>query len=75
MGQDTADELNGRFTALQAAAEDIRSMMQVQNVYMSEITDISIESNEHLAAISANTRAIAAISKTIERIEMKVKTL
>lgn len=66
MSQDTAEELNGRFTALQISNENIsqqvtsifiqmQAMAQVQvnsNVYLSEIRNLMISSNSFLEDIA-----------------------
>ena len=69
MSQETADELNGRFTALQIAGEDVRAnMLQVvahlgglsavsaeNNALLSQVRDVVITSNSFLENIDANT--------------------
>lgn len=45
MGQDTADELNGRFTALQIAGENISSNMIATVAYMETIVATGISTN------------------------------
>lgn len=45
MGQDTADELNGRFTALQIAGENISSNMIATVAHMETIVTTGISTN------------------------------
>ncbi len=55
MSQDTGDELNGRFTALQAAGENIKE----QNIVQTELfSDLSTKVSS-LISIGANTQTIA----------------
>lgn len=45
MGQETADELNGRFTALQIAGESISASMITAVVHMETIISTGISTN------------------------------
>lgn len=45
MGQDTADELNGRFTALQIAGESIAQNMTTNIAQMETIVNLGISTN------------------------------
>lgn len=51
MSQDSADELNGRFTALQLAGEDIRRQAVAAVTYMAEIASASTSDSSTLSEI------------------------
>lgn len=89
MGQDTADELNGRFTALQIAAYDIKDLAIARNEMLARleqsqgvmktsvdgITDALALSNIHLADISKYTKHLIAIEEVLGDIKNNTKKL
>lgn len=82
MSQDSADELNGRFTSLQVTTQDIRAQLaaalsQMQeasilssnsNTYLREIRDIQIINSNYLADIARDTRNLSPMRDDIARI-------
>lgn len=89
MSQDTADELNGRFTSLQLNTEIIKtSVAEVSlnvgvmrsNVgeIMSGVNDLrtmSMQAIGHLESIVKNTKPIAEISENIVKIERNTRNI
>ena len=84
MRQDTADELNGRFTAIQVGVFDIRDMVsqileQKQGGGVVTIVDAIqtaiATSNIHLSAISKNTKDVLAFGEILEEIRDNIKNL
>lgn len=51
MSQDTADELNGRFTALQLSGEEIKEQVIAGITFLNSILSVSTESNSILSSI------------------------
>lgn len=51
MSQDTANELNGRFTALQITGEEVRKEINLLNITTDEIKRLSMEQMDRLAGI------------------------
>lgn len=62
MSQDTGEELNGRFTALQMAGEEIK----VQNVSQSESLNILTVKADAILSVNTETRNIADEIRTIQ---------
>lgn len=62
MGQDTGEELNGRFTALQMAGEEIK----VQNVSQSESLNVLTVKADAILSVNTETRNIADEIRTIQ---------
>lgn len=62
MDQDTGEELNGRFTALQMAGEEIK----VQNVSQSESLNILTVKADAILSVNTETRNIADEIRTIQ---------
>lgn len=62
MDQDTGEELNGRFTALQMAGEEIK----VQNVSQSESLNILTVKADAILSVNTDTRNIADEIRTIQ---------
>ena len=74
MGQDTAEELNGRFTALQIAGEEMNAnigvitailnsldtLSRVDSVTFSELRDLAVTRNSYLEDIARYTKRIPA---------------
>lgn len=74
MSQDSADELNGRFTALQMSAEEIKAQINIGNVNLDEIRantaefkDIMTGCYNELIDINANTGAIVRPIQQMQR--------
>ena len=74
MSQDSADELNGRFTALQISAEEIKSQISIGNVNLEIVKNTALETKDiiqscynELAEINANTGAIVKPIQTMQR--------
>lgn len=74
MSQDSADELNGRFTALQMSTEEIKSQISIGNVNLEAIKtnvadfkDIMTNCFNELSEINANTGAIVKPIQTMQR--------
>lgn len=68
MSQETASELNGRFTAIQ---QDLRLLAGTT----SEIRNIQLLQLGHLEAISQNTRQLYEMNERIDRIERNTRAL
>lgn len=89
MSQETGDELNGRFTAIQIGVYDIREMAgktseivarmeQGQNGITTRIDAIQTAiatSNVHLTAISKNTKKMVEFGEILEEIRDNTKNL
>ena len=89
MSQDTADELNGRFTALQMSGEAIKNaMLDVQmgfnvirpvipiiSTNIGDIRNLSIIAIDLLEMLVKQTKPIADINTNIERIERNTRKL
>jgi hypothetical protein len=68
MSQDTGNELNGRFTAIQGQTAEIRAGVQV-------LTDNSNKMLLHLAGIEKNTGRLAAIESEINAVRQGMDTI
>lgn len=89
MSQDSADALNGRFTALAETGENIRvinagiaenvmanlMVANSQRELMQEALNIHIINMGHLETISRHTRQLAAMSENLEKIERYVRNI
>ncbi|MBR4886822.1 MAG: hypothetical protein IKU16_06045 [Muribaculaceae bacterium] len=89
MSQDTADELNGRFTAIQMDTSSIREMMMQYGIEMShvkmstaeirqhteEMRNLSLTAIDHLDTISRNTHELFEINERLGKIEKNTRNL
>ena len=89
MSQDTGEELNGRFTALQIAGEETKnamlSMLAIANtlsvsansngVILLEIKNLMITSNGHLEDIAKYTKELIGFKQVITNIENSAKAM
>lgn len=89
MNQETASELNGRFTAMQLNSEQtkvsvldigvdvktIRGHIQANRTAMEEIRNASVLALGHLEDISRNTYELFEINERLERIEKNTRNL
>lgn len=89
LSEETGQELNGRFTALQEAAYQISdtqreytakvdglvTLAAMRNTYLDSIENNIGLANVHLAAIAKNTGELVGIRETINDIQRKIKTL
>lgn len=82
MSQDTASELNGRFTALQIAGENI--LLETRGIHADtesmrnatdELRSLSLISMGYLEDIERNTRVIPGMSETLEEIKKYSKQM
>lgn len=83
MSQETGEELNGRFTALQISNEEIRNSMTAVlgnlsslcttasdgNVLLSEMRNLAVMSNGHLEDIAKHTKVLLGFGEKLDRIE------
>ena len=90
MSQDTGEELNGRFTALQISNEEIKNSMLSMltsvnvistitansNLLLSDIRNLSLSSNQYLEDIAGYQKNIVGILKSdLRDIKQKIKTM
>lgn len=89
MSQDTAEELNGRFTALQISNEDIKSSMifvlsslsslyiiaSDRNLFLMEMRNLALLSNGHLEDIAKYTKPLLGFGEKLDKIEQNTKNL
>ena len=89
MSQESADELNGRFTAVQMDTSAMRDLMQQYSVDMAslrqsatdirqhteEMRNLSLTAIDHLEAISANTAQIYGTNERLDKIEKHLRKL
>ena len=89
MSQDTADELNGRFTAIQMDTSSMREMMMQYGIEMShmkmstaeirqhtdEIRNLSLTAIDHLDTISRNTHELFEINERLGKIEKNTRNM
>lgn len=87
--QDSVDELNGRFTAVQMDTSSIREMLMQHNLDMAtlristneirqhteEIKNLSLTAIDHLDAISKNTYELFEINARLGKIEKNTRNL
>lgn len=89
MSQETGEELNGRFTALQVSNEEIRNSMTAVlgnlsslcttasdgNVLLSEMRNLAVMSNGHLEDIAKHTKVLLGFGEKLDRIEQNTGRL
>lgn len=82
MSQETGDELNGRFTAIQSDVHDIKAfILQLTDngtMLFNEtinIRDIMIQLNGHVADIRSYTRVLPAMHDTLASMNRKLDNL
>lgn len=89
MSQETGEELNGRFTALQISNEEIRNSMTAVlgnlsslcttasdgNVLLSEMRNLAVMSNGHLEDIAKHTKVLLGFGEKLDRIEQNTGRL
>lgn len=75
MSQQTADELNGRFTALQLAAEGIRGNVAGMSQNIEAMMNLSLESVGHLEDISRNTHQLYSMNERLAKIEANTRNI
>lgn len=90
MSQETADELNGRFTALQISGEEVKNQMMQAVIHLTNMVSVSSQngetlnlileqhakSNDYLDEISACTKKIlASFGKKIDVLNYKLQTI
>lgn len=75
MGQETAEELNGRFTAIQMDTAAMRQGVSRIATSIDEIRGFSLLSLGHLEDISRNTRQLFEITDTLNDIKKHTKRL
>ena len=89
MSQDTGEELNGRFTALQIAGEEIKNAMlntlavaqaissfaKDNNTMLTEIRNLMISSNGHLESINKYTKLIYKFGNKLDEIAKNTKSI
>lgn len=89
MTQETGEELNGRFTALQAAGEEIRNSMLLAlgnlsalctaaadgNLLLSEVRNLAIVSNSYLEDIARYTKPLPGFGEKLDKIERNTANL
>lgn len=68
MSQDTASELNGRFTAIQ---QDVRSLV----FGLGEVRNLHLQSISHLEGIARNTHKLHEMSERLQAIERNTRAL
>lgn len=89
MSQDTGEELNGRFTALQISNEEIKNAMLSMlvsvnfisvsvgsnGITLTEIRNLMISSNSYLEDIAKYTKELIGFKQTIANIETSAKAM
>lgn len=89
MSQDTGNELNGRFTALQMAGEEIKAIMLIvsnnlntmlansgtANSTLNEIRSLAILAVGYLEDIKKNTKELYQMNERLGNIENNTKKL
>lgn len=90
MSQETADELNGRFTALQISGEEVKNQMMQAVIHLTNMASVSAQngvtlnlileqhakSNDYLDEISACAKKIlASFGKKIDVLNYKLQTI
>lgn len=82
MSQDTASELNGRFTALQQSGANLERLVEVllqdngANLEcVTEIRDILYESNGYLGKIESYTRVLNSMKDSLDRIKANTQNI
>lgn len=89
MSQETGDELNGRFTALQISNEEIKNSMffimgnlsslctntSNGNILLSEMRNLAVMSNGHLEDIAKYTKVLLGFGEKLDNIAYNTKSL
>lgn len=89
MSQESADELNGRFTAVQMDTSAIRQLMLQYSIemaslrlsateiktHLSEIKNLALTAIDHLETISQNTSQIYGTNERLDKIEKHLRKL
>lgn len=89
MSQETGDELNGRFTALQVSNEEIKNSMffimgnlsslctntSNGNILLSEMRNLAVMSNGHLEDIAKYTKVLLGFGEKLDNIAYNTKSL
>lgn len=89
MSQDTGEELNGRFTALQISNEEIKNSMffilgnlsslcthtSNNNLLLSEMRNLAVMSNGHLEDIAKYTKVLLGFGEKLDNIAYNTKSL
>lgn len=82
MSQDTGDELNGRFTAIQGDVHDIREFITMiagrgmdQFAQIINIRDIMLQLNGNVGDIRTYTRVLPEMSDTLSSINRKLENI
>lgn len=89
MSQDTGEELNGRFTALQISNEEIKNSMffilgnlsslcthtSNNNLLLTEMRNLAVMSNGHLEDIAKYTKVLLGFGEKLDNIAYNTKSL
>lgn len=89
MSQETGDELNGRFTALQISNEEIKNSMffmlgnlsslcttsSNNNFLLIEMRNLAVMSNSHLEDIAKHTKVLLGFGEKLDNIDYNTKSL
>ena len=89
MSQETGDELNGRFTALQISNEEIKNSMffvmgnlsslctntSNGNILLTEMRNLAVMSNGHLEDIAKYTKVLLGFGEKLDNIAYNTKSL
>lgn len=89
MSQETGDELNGRFTALQISNEEIKNSMffilgnlsslctntSTGNILLTEMRNLAVMSNGHLEDIAKYTKVLLGCGEKLDNIAYNTKSL
>lgn len=89
MSQETGEELNGRFTALQMSNDEIKNSMLFvigtlsslyttasdRNILLSEMRNLALMSNGHLEDIAKYTKPLLGFGEKLDKIEQNTKNL
>lgn len=89
MSQETGEELNGRFTALQISNDEIKNSMLFvlgtlsslyvtasdRNILLSEMRNLALMSNGHLEDIAKYTKPLLRFGEKLDKIEQNTKNL
>lgn len=89
MSQDTGDELNGRFTALQISNEEIKNSMifvlgsmaslctsaSDGNLLLTDMRNLAIMSNGHLENIAKYTKVLLGFGEKLDNIDRNTKNI
>ena len=89
MSQDTGDELNGRFTALQISNEEIKNSMLFvlgslsslcttasdSNLLLTDMRNLAVMSNGHLEDIAKYTKVLLGFGEKLDNIDRNTKNI